>query len=253
MIAIAGEAEPAGFAPWPVHLLSWGEIGRLFRLLEENGCREAVLIGSILRRPDFREIRPDLGAVKLIPRILRLMRGGDDGLLSGVARIFEARGVRILSPVDVAPELALPEGILVGRVQEESRRDIDGALDVARAIGRLDVGQGAVAVLGRVVATEDAGGTDALLERVATMRANGTIAGNGGVLVKCVKPQQDRRLDLPTIGPETAAGAQRAGLEGVAGEAGCALLAGRGETVEAFRRAGVFLAGLKSTGSARSG
>ncbi|MBA3516776.1 MAG: UDP-2,3-diacylglucosamine diphosphatase LpxI, partial [Rhizobiales bacterium] len=163
VIAIAGEAEPAGFAPLPVHLLHWGEIGRLFRLLEESGCREAVLIGSILKRPDFHAIRPDLGAVKLIPRILRLMRRGDNGLLSGVAEIFEDHGVQILSPLDVAPDLALPQGLLFGGAVADARHDIDQALDAARAIGRLDVGQGAVAVRGRVVATEDAGGTDALL------------------------------------------------------------------------------------------
>jgi len=254
VIAIAGEAEPAGFAPFPVHPLHWGEIGRLFRLLEESGCREAVLIGGILKRPDFRAIRPDLGAVKLIPRILRLMRGGDNGLLRGVARIFEDHGVRILSPLDVAPDLALPEGLLIGGADAaDARHDIDQALDAARAIGRLDVGQGAVAVRGRVVATEDADGTDALLQRVAILRESGRIAKTGGVLVKCLKPQQDRRLDLPTIGPETAAGARLAGLDGVAAEAGRALLAGRGETVDAFRRAGLFLAGLKPTDSIARG
>src|SRR5258705_3531469 len=69
--AIAGEAHPKSFAPAPVHVVRWGEIGRLFRLTEENGCREAVLIGSISHRPDYRTLRPDLGAVKFIPRIIK--------------------------------------------------------------------------------------------------------------------------------------------------------------------------------------
>jgi DUF1009 family protein len=97
---------------------------------------------------------------------------------------------------------------------------------------------------GRVVAVEDAGGTDLLLERVAALRNAGRIPPAGGVLVKCMKPQQDPRLDVPTLGPGTAEAAHRAGLSGVAGEAGRALLAGRAETVEAFRRAGLFLCGL---------
>lgn len=244
VFAIAGETDPGSFAPAPVHVVKWGEIGRFLRLTEESGCREAVFIGSIARRPDFRTIRPDLGAVKLIPRIIELMRGGDDSLLAGVARIFQEKGMTLMSPLDVAPELALVAGLQAGRLQAGLERDVEKAAEAARAIGRLDIGQGAVAVGGRVVAVEDAGGTDALLERIAALRAAGRIGKAGGVLVKCMKPQQDGRLDLPTIGPDTARLAQRAGLSGVAGEAGRALLVGRAETVEAFRSAGLFLLGL---------
>jgi DUF1009 family protein len=118
------------------------------------------------------------------------------------------------------------------------------AVQAARLIGSLDIGQAAVAVGGRVVAVEDAGGTDGLLERVSALRMAGRIGAKGGVLVKCMKPHQDTRLDLPTLGPMTAEAALRAGLDGVAGEAGRSLLAGREQTVEAFRRAGLFLLGL---------
>ncbi len=246
VFAIAGEAEPAAFGALPVHAVRWGEIGRLFRLVEESGCREAVFIGSIEKRPDFRSVLPDFGAVKLIPRILQLMRGGDDRLLAGVAAIFEERGLSLVSPLEIAPDLALPAGCLVGRVSPEAERDLRKAADAARAIGRLDIGQAAIAVNGRVVAVEDAGGTDMLLDRVGALREAGRIARSGGVLVKCMKPQQDPRLDIPTLGPATAEAARRAGLDGVAAEAGRALVAGRAETVEAFRRAGLFLCGLEA-------
>ena len=246
VFAIAGEADPAAFGGLPVHALRWGEIGRLFRLAEEAGCREVLFIGSIGRRPDFKSLRPDRGGVKLIPRILQLMRSGDDGLLAGVVAIFEERGLRLVSPLDFAPGLALPAGCLVGRVSREAEAEMDKAVEAARAIGRLDIGQAAVAVNGRVVAVEDAGGTDMLLERVCALRAAGRIAGSGGVLVKCMKPQQDSRLDIPTLGPATATAVKRAGLGGVAAEAGRTLLAGRAETVEAFRRAGLFLYGLQA-------
>jgi DUF1009 family protein len=102
-----------------------------------------------------------------------------------------------------------------------------------------------VAVGGRTVAVEDAKGTDALLERVALLRRAGTIPRSGGVLVKCLKPVQDGRHDLPTIGPKTAEMAKQASLAGVAAEAGRAILVGREETLEAFRNVGLFLVGLK--------
>ena len=156
----------------------------------------------------------------------------------------------VVSPLHVAPGLALPTGCLAGDLSEESRKDIGAAADAARQVGGLDIAQGAVAVNGHSVAVEDAGGTDALLERVALLRRSGAIPRSGGVLVKCLKPVQDGRHDLPTIGPKTAELAQRAGLDGVAGEAGRAILVGRSETIEAFERAGLFLFGMDAPPSA---
>jgi DUF1009 family protein len=172
------------------------------------------------------------------------MTRSDDNLLSGVARIFEEKGLVLVSPLAVAPELALGEGCQAGRVPAEAEKDIEKATEAARVIGRLDIAQAAVAAGGRVVALEDAGGTDALLDRVAALREEGRIPRSGGVLVKCMKPQQDGRHDVPTVGPGTASRAARAGLLGVAAEAGRTLLVGRAATVDAFRRAGVFLLGL---------
>lgn len=244
IFAIAGEADATAFGSLPVHVMRWGEVGRLFRVAAHAGCKEAVFIGAIASRPDYRTIRPDLEALKLVPRILQLMRAGDDGLLSGVAAIFEERDLKLISALDLAPDLALPEGVLTGQTPPDLLADVGKAAEAARLIGRLDIGQASVAVGGRVVALEDAGGTDALLERVAALRQANRIARSGGVLVKCMKPNQDRRIDLPTIGPETAEKARNAGLQGVAAEAGRTLLAGRAETVEAFRRCNVFLLGL---------
>ncbi|HEX9904598.1 MAG TPA: UDP-2,3-diacylglucosamine diphosphatase LpxI [Propylenella sp.] len=253
VFAIADEADPAMFRAVTVHVLRWGEIGRLFRLTREAGCREAVLVGSIRKRPDFRSIRPDLGAVALIPRIIALMRNGDDSLLTGVARIFEERGLRVVGALDVAPDLALPQGMLTGRATHGDWADIETAAEAARRIGSLDVAQAAVAAGDRIIAVEDSGGTDALLARVADLRAAGQITEAGGVLVKCMKPHQDRRLDVPTIGPGTAELAQAAGLSGVAAEAGHTILAGREETVAAFRRAGLFLFGMEPPPKAANG
>jgi UDP-2,3-diacylglucosamine hydrolase len=245
VFALEGEADVEDFAGFRVVPTRWGRIGRLFHTLEETGCREAVFIGGIARRPDYRALGLDLQAVRLLPRILHLLRAGDDGLLRGVAAILAERGISLVCPLAIAPELGAPEGLVAGPAPSESdREDVEKASEAARMSGALDIGQAAVAVAGRVVALEAAEGTDALLARVADLRRTGRISANGGVLVKCMKPRQDPRLDLPTIGPATARAARAAGLSGVAVEAGRALLAGRGQTIAAFRETGLFLLGL---------
>jgi UDP-2,3-diacylglucosamine hydrolase len=244
VFAIQGEANPNAFERGSVHVVRWGEIGRMFRLAEEAGCREAVFIGSISKRPDFKALTPDLGTIKLIPRILQLMQRSDGNLLDGVTRIFEEKGISVVSPLAIAPELALPAGCLTGEVSADSARDIEVALNAALDVGKRDIAQGAIAIAGEIVAIEDFHGTDAMLDRVVRLRKDGAAPANGGALVKCLKSSQDGRHDLPTIGPGTAERAQAAGLSGVAAEAGRAILVGREETVEAFRRAGLFLMGL---------
>ncbi len=118
--------------------------------------------------------------------------------------------------------------------------DIRRGIAVARALGAIDVGQGCVVQQGIVLAVEAAEGTDAMLARCASLAR----PGRGGVLVKLVKPGQDRRTDLPTIGPETLRGAAAAGLRGVAFEGGGTILAERDAAIAAANKAGLFLLGL---------
>jgi UDP-2,3-diacylglucosamine hydrolase len=254
VVAIAGEADPVAFPEADLHVLHWGEVGRLTRLLDENGCREAVFAGTVAKRPDFGSLRPDLGALRLLPRILGLIGGGDDRVLRAVAELFAEHGVELVSPLDVAPQLGVEPGLLTGRAPgARSAEELALALHAARSLGALDVGQAAVAAGGRVVAVEGAEGTDALLQRVGELRRAGRIPAKGGVLVKCMKPTQDRRLDVPAIGAATAAGAKAAGLDGVGAEAGGAILVGRDETLAAFRQAGLFLMGLEAAAPAGDG
>jgi hypothetical protein len=245
VFAIAGEGDPAAFESASVQVMRWGELGSLLKRARQAGCSEAVFIGTISKRPDLANVRPDLSSLKFVPRVAKLLARGDHSLLEGMAQIFIDHGIELVSPLAVAPDLALPEGCQAGQVSREAEIDIAKALQAARLIGRLDVAQGAVSVGGRIVALEDIGGTDTLLERVAEHRRQGRIGKAGGVLVKCLKPQQDGRHDVPTLGPDTAERAARAGLFGVAAEAHRTMLVGRAETIEAFRRAGVFLLGLQ--------
>ena len=252
VIAIRGEAEPELLQRADA-VLGFGEIGRLFKGLKRAGCRDLILIGGIARRPDFTSILGDPGTLRRLPKIIKAMSGGDDSLLSKVIGIFEGEGFTVVGLQDLAPDLLAGRGQL-GRhaPSPEALADLALALEAARRLGDLDIGQGAVAVGGRVVALEGAEGTDAMLQRCADLRANGRIRAKSpsGVLVKTVKPGQDLRVDLPTIGPKTVANARAAGLAGIAVQAFGALVADETETIKAADEAGLFLLGFPAIGDA---
>lgn len=244
-IAIKGEADASLFAFDPVEL-GWGQIGKLFSTLKSRDVRDVVLIGSVHKRPDFTSILGDFGTMWRLPRIIAAVVGGDDHLLAKVAEIFKREGFCLVGAHEVAPGLVANPGHLAGPVPgEKAMNDMDLAIVAVDAVGRLDIGQGAVAVNARVVAVEGAEGTDAMLERITALRANGRVRSKGaaGVLVKCSKPQQDLRLDMPTIGPQTIQKAAEAQLSGVCVEAGRVLIAHREEVERLCNDLGVFLYG----------
>jgi DUF1009 family protein len=167
--------------------------------------------------------------------------------LSGVVRIFEDRGFRVVGAHEVAPEILMPAGNVGSRAPTaQDRADIERGLGLLRAIGPYDVGQGVVVAANHVLAVEAAEGTDGMLARVAELRTRGRIptpAGTG-VLVKAPKPGQDRRVDLPTIGPRTVTEAARAGLAGIAIMAGEAIIAEPAAVAAAADKEKVFVVGI---------
>ena len=244
IVAIRGEAREE-IERFPHTWIKWGEIGKMFAALDKNGCGDLVIIGGV-NRPDLANVRFDLGAIKTLPFLLSLGKGGDDHVLSRIVRFFEDKGYRVHGAGDVAPELLAGEGRLGDRAPSaEDRADIATAFQVVSALGRFDVGQAAVVVKGHVLAVEAAEGTDAMLVRCAELRAIGRTGRRtrAGVLVKAPKPGQEERVDLPTIGPETVGKAAAAGLAGIAVAAGQVLMAERAATIEAANQHGLFLVG----------
>ncbi len=243
VVALEGEFD-ARLQSFPLVVVKWGQIGRVKQLIAQHGAREIVFIGSVSARPDFSNIGLDLGTLRLMPRILKGMIGGDDTVLGNLVKIFEEDGPRVIGAHEVAPNLVAAPGPVAGRRPPAAAlADAALALDAAKAIGALDIGQAAVAVNGRVIALEAAEGTDAMLERVEQVRAKGRAkwSGRAGVLAKRAKPQQDLRIDMPAIGPRTIEAVVRAGLAGIAIEAGRVMVAERAETVALAERTGTFI------------
>ncbi|GAK70969.1 hypothetical protein RRU01S_14_01920 [Agrobacterium rubi TR3 = NBRC 13261] len=227
--------------------VSVGDVSSLGKLLSGHRIDRVVLSGAVSHRPEWREIRPNLKMIAKMPSIIRtLLSGGDDTVLQMVIGLIEAQGARVIGAHEIAPGLLATTGSL-GKIEpsEDDRRDIAKAAQAALALGALDVGQGAVSVGGRLVALEGVEGTDGMLGRVAALRAEGRISSRRkGVLVKLCKPQQDIRADLPTIGPSTVHNAAKAGLAGIAVEAGRAFILDRETMLQAANEAGLFVCGI---------
>jgi len=227
----------------PAFAASFERPGRLFAALRAAGCGAVTFAGGLVR-PRLRPLRFDVTMWRLAPRLLRAVRAGDDATLRAVAQAFEAAGFRVEAAQALLPELPAVAGVH-GRAEPSARDRADAARAAAivAALGAVDVGQAAVVAQGICLGLESIQGTDALLDFVARTGAGfrPDPAGARGVLFKAPKPGQDRRLDLPAIGPETMRAAAAAGLAGVAVEAGGVMILDHAATVAAADAAGLFL------------
>jgi DUF1009 family protein len=240
IIGLEGFADAPVLAPWPHQIIRVGAVGRILAALRAARCHDLVLIGTV-RRPSLLALRPDVEGTRLLARAGRAAFAGDNGLLAAVIKVLGEEGFHVVGAHEIMNEALAPAGVL-GAVAPDAQAmaDIERGMAVARILGTVDVGQGCVVQEGLVLAVEAIEGTDAMLARCTGLAR----PGPGGVLVKLVKPGQDRRADLPTIGPETVRGAIAVGLRGIAFEAGATLLADRVATIDAADRAGLFLLGL---------
>jgi DUF1009 family protein len=246
LFALRGSCDPVRVERFKHHWISVGQIGRAKKLLRSEGCRDLIFIGTVLR-PALSEIRLDWETVRVISGILASFRGGDDHLLSGIGRIFEQDGFRMVGIRDVAPDILMPEGAITRAISDAAATsDIAKGREVLRALSPFDIGQAVVVIDGHVVAVEDIEGTDGLLARVARLRGEGRLRSKmgRGVLVKAPKSGQDLRFDLPTVGSTTVEGAANAGLAGIAIIAGHTIAADSQSMIEAADKAGLFIQGL---------
>ena len=245
VVMVQGEAS-ADLASFDHEELALENFAGLGSLLKRQGVTHAVFAGGIGRRPRLSALKPSLALLRFLPRVLVNFAKGDDGALRALAGTLESYGVSVVGAHEIAPDLLASEGPIAGvSPQKSDWRDIEAAAAAARAIGALDIGQAAVAIGGRAIALEGIEGTDGLLERVKALRGHGRIAGQTrGVLVKCAKPGQELRLDLPTIGPATVTAAHAAGLAGIAVEAERSLVLDLAGVIEAADRLGLFVVGL---------
>lgn len=243
VIALKGHADPAVIGDFPADWIRLGEAGSGFAKLKKAGVTHVVMIGPV-RRPTFSELAPDFKTAAFMARV-GLKALGDDGLLRAVVGELESEGFHVIGIDQVLNDCLAPAGVL-GRVQLDDLAwaDLARGIDVALALGRVDVGQSVVVQQGIVLGVEAIEGTDQLLRRTAQLKRSGP----GGLLIKVTKPGQDRRVDLPTIGLSTLREAAAVGLRGIAVQAQGTLLLGRDAVVAEADRLGLFLYGFTIDG-----
>lgn len=231
-----------GFAPdLPARTF---RLERLIPFLDQlvgQGVKQVIFAGAI-RRPRLEPEAFDPRTAQMVPRILTAMQSGDDAALTELLRIFEEHDLQILGVEDVAPDLIPSEGVLAGSPSDADRLDAGRAAQILSGLGPFDIGQGAVVAQGLCLAIETLPGTAAMLEFAkahAALRPNPD--GARGVFYKTPKPGQDRRIDLPALGPESVTQAAGAGLAGIAWQAGSVILLDRQEAIRRAEAVGIFL------------
>jgi len=242
VVVFEGQGEPADFSADSHAVIRLGAGGASIKSLKAAGCDTLIMAGTI-RRPNMKELRPDWWGVKFFASSGAAALG-DDGLLAALIKALEGEGFNVIGADDVLTDYLMPKGVIGARIPDDAQEaDIAAALKAAKGLGARDKGQAAVARDGTTIAEEQADGTDAMLRRLAA-------AGNtGGILAKTLKPGQERRADLPTIGPDTIANAHAAGLSGVVIDAGNAFLLDRDGTAKAADAFGMFLIGVDADGN----
>lgn len=240
VIYIGGDKSPKYLEKIDHKVLSISSVGKAIKLFKKNNIEKIVLAGGI-KRPSFKKLWPDGAGIKLLAQISRSKLKGDDAILSIVINFFEESGFKVIGADEIAQDIVSSLGVM-GAIKPSDKDYIDIELGkrIAKAIGSFDIGQSVIVRDGVVLGVEAVEGTDGLLKRCVS----GYEKEHSGVLVKAKKPNQDRRVDLPTIGTETVVNAHKAELAGVAIESGAALIVDKEEMLKKADTLGLFVVGV---------
>jgi len=241
VIGLSPFADDLNLAPLPHLFAKIGEVGRMLKAFADNEVFEIVFAGSI-KRPSLSEIKPDWEGAKLITK-LALKKMSDDNLFRIIFDEIEKHGFKVVGIQDVVPKMLFSEGVY-GKIKpsNDDMDDIQRGLTVAKAIGAVDVGQACVVQEGIVLAVEAVEGTDMMLDRASSLRRK----GKAPVMIKVVKPDQDRRVDMPVIGIRTIEQLTKYGIGGIAVEAGGILLIERDSVINKANDNGKFIVGVRT-------
>lgn len=248
-IGIEGHTDPLLFSQNISHI--WcrlGALGKMMEALRQAEVKDIVLIGSI-KRPSFFEIRPDFYTAKLLAR-LGTRSLGDDALLSFLIQELESEGFSVKGIEDILPfqDVLLKAGPL-GKIPfpEEFLEERERGINAARLLGQADVGQSLIIDQGLILGVEGIEGTDSLIKRCGILKKERfSFSKRSGFLVKFSKPQQEDRVDLPTLGPQTLEALDHAGFLGVVGEAHKTLLIHQKKCQKIADEKGLFVVGWEA-------
>ncbi len=242
VIAIEGNADLKKYDNKPCYTVALGQIGKLLEVLEKQSVSHIILAGGV-RKPDFSSLRVDVKGAILFAKLVAAKLLGDNYILTEVLRYLESYNYNIIGVKDYFSELLVPFGNLTDdHPHKQDILDIEIGKNAAAALGSLDIGQAVIVENKVILALEAAEGTDNLIKRSTELKFS---SKRSGVLVKIVKPYQDLRVDLPTIGPETIRNIADANLSGIAISANHAIIVDKNLTLELAKKYGLFISGIE--------
>lgn len=218
------------------HWVDVGELGKIVDLLHREGVKRVVFAGGIPKTLFFTNAKPDARAIRVLSR---LKDKKDDAILRAIADDIESEGIRVVSPIPFLKGAMAVRGCWTARKPtEREERDIAFGWSMAKRFGRLDFGQSLVVKEQMVLAAEAVEGTD------ETIRRGGKLGRGDVTVIKICKPNQDRRLDLPVIGPDTVKTLRESGASALVVEAGKTIVLHKDEVVRQADEGGICLLGM---------
>jgi DUF1009 family protein len=216
-----------------------GKFGELIDILKKHQIKEAIMAGKVPKSLLFKsKITPDLRAVKLL---FSIKDKSDDAILNAITKELAGEGIKIIDTTKFSPHLLTPVGCLTRKKPDEEQwKDIEFGWKIAREIGKLDIGQTVVIKGKAVMAIEAIEGTDEAILR------GGKWAGDGAVVVKVSKPQQDMRMDVPAVGPDTLKSMENVNAKVLALEAHRSMIVDRETVIRVAESAGIVIVGISS-------
>lgn len=217
-----------------------GKIGSAIKFFHEHNVNKVVFAGAV-KRPNFKELSLDAKGASWLLKLGKSIFAGDDALLRAVSDLLRDEGFEIISGTDLIGNIFVDSGVFSKRKPTKSEwMDIKKGFEVAKTIGSLDIGQSVIVCEGDVLGVECVEGTNELIKRCAKLRKQ----KSGGILVKTSKPQQNRCLDLPTVGLETFENLRLNGFVGLAVESGSCIVLDKNELIKKFDDFSMFFVGI---------
>ena len=239
LIIIEGHGKELSEKYDPDYIVSLSKMGRAVKYVKNIGIKHILMVGGV-KRPSLKNIIPDLWTAKFLTTISSKV-SGDNSVLSKLTNALEKEGFIIVAPEEVLPNLICPKGTL-GKVKpnQQNNEDILTGYRVAKIIGANDIGQAIIMENGLVIAVEAAEGTDRMIKRSLNLKKE----KKAGVLIKVIKPMQDKRIDRPVIGIDTIKAVKKAGLDGIALESNEILILNYSDVILYADEEGLFVEGI---------
>lgn len=239
LIIIEGHGKELSEKYEPDYIVSLSKMGRAVKYVKNIGIKHILMVGGV-KRPSLKNIIPDLWTAKFLTTISSKV-SGDNSVLSKLTKALEREGFIIVAPEEVLPNLICPKGTL-GKVKpnQQNNEDISTGYRIAKIIGANDIGQSIIIENGLVIAVEAAEGTDRMIKRSLNLKKE----KKAGVLIKVIKPMQDKRIDRPVIGIDTIKAVKKAGLDGIALESNEILILNYSDVILYADEEGLFVEGI---------